>query len=147
MKALSIRQPWIWAIIAEGKWPENRSRPTSYRGPLALHASRGYDTDATLPVLEADEQLMKAQDEGTDVRLTTGAILAVAELSGCHPADECEREWGFCTPWAEPGLWHWEIGSVRPLARPVPAKGMLGLWKVPEDAERAVRAQLEASHV
>ncbi len=43
MKALSIRQPWIWAILNAGKRIENRSkwRGCSYRGPVLLHAAKG----------------------------------------------------------------------------------------------------------
>lgn len=38
-KALSIRQPWVWAILNAGKRIENRSRRFHYRGPICLHAS------------------------------------------------------------------------------------------------------------
>ena len=41
MKALSIRQPWTWAILHAGKTIENRSWATDYRGPLLLHAAKG----------------------------------------------------------------------------------------------------------
>jgi hypothetical protein len=39
MKALSIRQPWAWAIIHAGKDIENRSWPTRFRGRFLVHAS------------------------------------------------------------------------------------------------------------
>ena len=39
IKALSIRQPWAYAIVHEGKIIENRSRRFKYRGPLAIHAA------------------------------------------------------------------------------------------------------------
>lgn len=39
MKAITIRQPWAWAIIHIGKDIENRSWPTRYRGPLLIHAA------------------------------------------------------------------------------------------------------------
>jgi hypothetical protein len=39
MKALSIRQPWAWAIICAGKNIENRTRRTNFRGTIAVHAS------------------------------------------------------------------------------------------------------------
>lgn len=47
-KALSVLEPWAWAIVANGGWKsvENRTWSTAYRGPLALHASsarRGED--------------------------------------------------------------------------------------------------------
>ncbi|MHC4404130.1 MAG: ASCH domain-containing protein [Planctomycetota bacterium] len=43
MKALTICQPWAWAIIHGPKPVENRGWATKYRGPLAIHAgqSRG----------------------------------------------------------------------------------------------------------
>lgn len=52
MKAISVRQPWVWAIICAGKRIENRSRVDGripeicrHRGPLLLHASKGCTRD------------------------------------------------------------------------------------------------------
>ena len=39
MKALSIKQPWVHAILREGKNIENRTWQRDYRGWIALHAS------------------------------------------------------------------------------------------------------------
>ena len=39
--ALSIRQPWAWAILHAGKDIENRSWSTSFRGPVCIHAAKG----------------------------------------------------------------------------------------------------------
>src|SRR5688572_4676832 len=41
MKALSLRQPWAWAVVHGGKRVENRGWTTDYRGPLLIHASTG----------------------------------------------------------------------------------------------------------
>ena len=42
IKALSIRQPWAWAIIYAGKDIENRAWGASnFRGSLAIHAAKG----------------------------------------------------------------------------------------------------------
>ena len=38
MKAISIQQPWAWAIIHAGMDVENRTWNTHYRGLLAIHA-------------------------------------------------------------------------------------------------------------
>lgn len=43
MKALSIRQPWAWAILCAGKDIENRTWHASYRGPLLIHAPKTFD--------------------------------------------------------------------------------------------------------
>jgi hypothetical protein len=47
--ALSVRQPWAWAIIHDGKDLENRKSLFSHRGLTLIHASAGmtreeYDT-------------------------------------------------------------------------------------------------------
>ncbi|MBB3041198.1 hypothetical protein [Nocardioides soli] len=38
MKALTVQQPWAWAIVHGGKDVENRTQAWSYRGLLAIHA-------------------------------------------------------------------------------------------------------------
>lgn len=37
--AISVRQPWAWAIVWGGKFIENRGWDTPYRGELFIHAS------------------------------------------------------------------------------------------------------------
>lgn len=39
MLGLSIRQPWAYAILKQGKTIENQSWPSRYRGKVLLHAS------------------------------------------------------------------------------------------------------------
>lgn len=85
-------------------------------------------------------------------KLALGSVVAVATITGCHwrgHDDECGDPAGYsmgviCSPWAEPGAWHWELGDVRPLPVPVACSGALGFWTVPPETERLVRAQLEA---
>lgn len=40
MKALSVLEPWATLIIHHGKSVENRTWPTTYRGPLVICASK-----------------------------------------------------------------------------------------------------------
>ena len=40
MKALSVRQPWAWAIIYALKNIENRGWPINYRGDVLIHAAK-----------------------------------------------------------------------------------------------------------
>lgn len=42
MKALSLLQPWATLIDVGAKTIETRSWPTSYRGLVAIHASKGF---------------------------------------------------------------------------------------------------------
>jgi hypothetical protein len=168
MHSLTVKQPWAHMIANLGKAIENRTWETGYRGLLAIHAGAysGWDKNAeSSPVaLEAWKRWAGVRATG-DVAapltrgdafsfFTFGAVIAVAELSGCHDSDECMLPaWSEvpgvrsgCSDWAARGQWHWELSGVRPLAEPVPCKGKLGLWRLPEDVEKAVRAQLEDGH-
>lgn len=147
MRALSVRQPWAWAIC-HGKDVENRSRGTRHRGLLAIHASK----TATFREDIADPRIahLIVAHGLDDPSAAQGAVIAVAEVTGCHHSDECMMPASLlpasgrtgCSPWAVRGQFHIELASVRPLPEPVPCKGALGLWRLPEDVEKAVRAQL-----
>ena len=138
MRALSVRQPWAWAIC-HGKNAENSSRATRHRGLLAIHASKSapYGNDLEDPRI-VDLIVANGLD---DPAAAQGAVVAVAELTDCHDATYAEG--CSCSPWANPRSWHWLLKDVRRLADPVPCKGALGLWRLPGEVEKAVRAQLE----
>lgn len=42
---LSLRQPWLWAVLYGGKRIENRRWMTYHRGPIILHAAQGCELD------------------------------------------------------------------------------------------------------
>lgn len=129
MKALSVRQPWAWAILHAGKRIENRDwRGCFYRGPLLIHASKGCG------VAECRDALSGMLHEG----LLAGTLfdgwpgLEHVERGGivgvCNLVDvvrESEDPW-FCGPL---GL---VLADVRPLPF-VPFKGSLGFFDVPDN--------------
>lgn len=125
MKALSVRQPWAWAIARGHKGVENRSWTTAYRGPLLIHASMRIDLDACESPLVRDSGWCP-----DDPVAAIGAIVAAVELTGVcaatvgTPAFDCG-----CGTWAEPGAYHWRLSEPRILDRPVLALGRLGLWE------------------
>lgn len=147
IRALSVRQPYAWAIAIGAKPVENRTFGTRYRGLLAIHASKVADRAAlgTPLILEAIADRGFVIDEGPS---SLGAVVAVAELYGIHHAHDCMAPvpgpvptsgLTGCSPWAMYGQWHWQLRDVRPLPVPVPCKGRLGLWWLPVAAEKAVR--------
>ncbi|MDE3077782.1 MAG: hypothetical protein KGJ86_20365 [Chloroflexota bacterium] len=167
--ALTIRQPWAWAI-EHGKHVENRSWEVTFRGPLWLHAGARsrWDPDGAefRPLRNAWGRWLASEVPGwaglpsSDVllgRRTTlmpfGAVAALAEVTGCHHARDCEARTvtisstavPTCSPWAVRGQYHWLLANVRPLASPVPCRGALGLWRLPEDIEQQARTQLETA--
>jgi hypothetical protein len=145
MKALTIKQPWCAAIVYGTKRVENRSwtvPPAMIGATVALHAGKSVDVGARAPAGED----MPVEDWP----LAFGAVIGTARIAGCHPVYKICNPTGVpatvCTPWSIWGQAHWLLADVRPLAEPVPCKGALGLWNLPEDVEAAATAQLEASH-
>lgn len=131
MKALTVRQPWAWAIACGGKDVENRSWSTSHRGVLAIHAASRWAPE------EASVEMAR-RTGAYIVRAPLSAVIAVAELVHvCRPSGECG-----CGQWAIGGQVHWRLASPRPLAEPVPCNGRPGLWDLPDDVEAAVRDRL-----
>jgi hypothetical protein len=166
MRAITVRNPWAWAIAAGFKPVENRSQNANYRGPLAIHAGQAWSVRGecdhrvceawatfaasvplrpapNVPVSGAVGRLHK------DSLFVEYGIIAVAELVDCHPDQGCCRPWGESS-YEEAGgrtrtaIHHLVLDEVRTLAEPVPARGALGLWMLPDDVEAAVREQLAA---
>ncbi|MGI8333434.1 hypothetical protein ACRYCC_26075 [Actinomadura scrupuli] len=149
MRALSVRPPWSAAIAHFGKTVENRTWYTRHRGPLAIHASAMLDggRERSDHIFERVADLSGLPDavirEAAQVR---SAIVAVARLTTVCSAS-LPVEAGFplrcpCGPWAVAGQRHFRLADVRPLVEPVPARGALGLWDLPDEVEAAVLAQL-----
>ena len=115
--ALTVRQPWAWAIAHAGKDVENRTWRTGYRGPVAIHAGRARPDEQTVALVELLTGRISLPP------LAYGAVIAVATLA------DITRNSG--SQWAEPGAWHWHLTNVRPLAEPLPATGRHRLWPTP----------------
>ena len=145
MKALTIWRPWPAAIChpsPQAKRVENRTwSPPRYlwRQDFAIHAGKTYERDAVgfIGALLGEELARgPAFAEG---------IVAVARLAGYR--DVSGVAWWTSTPKHDGGEWFvgpvgWLLDDVRVLREPVPCRGAQGLWTVPGDVERAVRAQL-----
>lgn len=142
MKALSLWQPWATLTAIGAKKIETRSRPTKYRGPLAIHASveRKYiDMRSKHYVCDKPPFYSIIMDyyNATDTSFfdgfpfPRGAIIAICELEDCVKIDiglllkRQERLLGDYTP----GRFRWMLENVRQLKHPIPAKGALGLWE------------------
>jgi len=145
MRALTVRQPWAWAIVYGGKDVENRSRNIagSYRGPVAIHAATSaakwsdYKTAAALLGRSAVD-LSNALRASDGALIDAGCVIGVVDLVRVHRSGAimCAP----CSPWAEPDAWHLVLANPRPLAHPIPWRGALGLWPVPADLEAQIRA-------
>lgn len=158
LRALTVKNPWAWALAHGGKRVENRWwSPPAGLEELAIHAGArsGWDQAAELsPLIRAAWQryaatLPEMNAAAMPIRsdalhIDFSAIVAVATVGGWHAASRCRDAGGcLCDPWAASEQFHWEFPEVRTLARPVPCRGYQKLWTVPDEAEAAVRAQLE----
>lgn len=129
MKAITISQPFASLIASGDKWIENRTWPTRYRGPIAIHAGKG------------SQYLSKA----ALAELPTGVVLAIADLAACvelkdirsidnrhlrHTAIPGTRKTWFDALHHEhaEGPWCWILENVRKI-KPEPATGKQGLWE------------------
>lgn len=167
MKALTVKVPWSFAIAHGSKRVENRGWPAPPGlTELAIHAGArsGWDyggedsplvQEAWFQWLVRTGHLSRDVPRDADLSLTEesrlldfGAVVAVAKVDGCHWAADCDREVNdfatieYCSQWAMPGQYHWQLKDVRTLATPVPCRGHQKLWTLPDDVEQAVRAQL-----
>lgn len=144
MKAISVRQPWAWALL-HGKDIENRSRNIlgGHRGLVALHASGHLaDGDAFARVHDLTEGRMPQLGlPGRKAATQLGGVIGVLDVIGVHPAVSCS---GRCSPWADPtGIHiHHDILTARQLDRVVHCPGRLGLFTLPDDVAAKVQGQL-----
>lgn len=86
MKALTIWQPWASLLACGAKKYETRSRATSYRGPIAIHAAKKDPCRLPLLGLEEFEEATTAALKKAGLAwclLHTGSIIATAELVNC----------------------------------------------------------------
>ena len=103
---------------------ETRRCSTKYRGPLLIHAAKGFRVGARRFSIEA---LGKAPEE-----FVCGAIIGRVILKNVYRAEELastltalERLYGDYTP----GRWAWELTEAE-MFEPIPWKGALGLFEV-----------------
>ena len=115
--ALSIRQPWAWAIANDGKPVENRDWLTNVRGPICIHASLNKDADKYGRAAAFMRSLGITPPARLDIR--RGGIIATADLSDC--VTQHDSPWFF-------GRYGFVLENVRPIDF-IPVKGKLGFFE------------------
>ena len=170
MRAISIRQPWAFAICYFGKRVENRD--WDLRGgniaqarrlvgsDILIHAAKGCTRDEWEDACDFMKGFPHPHTGPKGETLKTiarGAIVAIAKLVAVtyttehehrntlnriecdlcgHPIQEfrgghsCDRP----DPWAIPGTVGLILDNVRPIPVPIPFKGALGFFEVPDGA-------------
>lgn len=164
MKAISLWNPWAALVALGEKRIETRSRRTTFRGELAIHATKVMPREAKALIREEPFRTRLAwhgitADNETQANLPRGAIVAVATLIDVVPTshdilnarielqgyrwDVTPQELAFGN--YAPGRYAYLLAGVTRLLEPVPCAGSQVVpWIVPPAVERQVRAQLEA---
>lgn len=142
MRALSVLQPWAWAIAKGHKPIENRDWPVprAHVGArIAIHASKK-------PVGKEDREDFEDMLVHFDIcppewsTLPYGAVVAVATVKGYVDAAGAKTLPRDELRWFN-GPFGWLLADVVELAAPVLARGSLGLWVMTSEVETAVLHQ------
>lgn len=147
MKAISIRQPWAWAILHAGKRHENRG-PTWARmripPVLALHAAKGCTREEYADAVDTIQDIVPGIVVPPLAELPRGGLVGVMRMGPTV-------KWGSLmnrdpsTPWlfGPVGL---TIAAVEAVPF-VPMKGMLGLFETAGTAEQRPSPEVCAAWV
>ena len=160
MKALTLTQPWATLVAIGAKRIETRSWSTSYRGPLLIHAAKGFPPDCQeLCFEEPFRGTLAAAGFVNTAALPLGAIVAVCDLiesvdveifRPSHGQPQAylrgtfidlpphERAFGNY----DLGRKAWVLDNVREIPKPIPCRGYQQLWVPPAEVMEQVRAQL-----
>lgn len=137
MKALTLTQPWAQLMADGRKHYETRSWY-----PWRLKPGELLAITASARMQLVDKSF--AQSYGYDPRaLQLGCVVAVVSFVDAHKTEHStvsdeEREYGDYTP----GRFAWHCEHVLKLAEPVPCRGMLGIWQLPDVVVRSVASQM-----
>lgn len=122
--ALSIRQPWAWAIIHAGKDVENRDWRTKFRGPVCIHAAKGMTLDEydgfirTIHHVSLSRPFPSGSTVPHGAGLLRGGIIGVADIVDCVDASD--------SPWFM-GRYGFVLRNPRPVDF-IPVKGALNFF-------------------
>src|SRR2546425_12676597 len=113
MKALTVMQPYAELIARGDKLIENRTWPTSYRGPLLIHAGKS-------------REWMNDEDEYWMPNMAFGAAVATVRLVACLLLDNAWWPAEYVHLKASEhanGPWCWILEDVKRLPQPIPMRG------------------------
>ncbi len=141
MKALSLRQPWAHAVLYGGKRIENRLawKNSSFRGPFVIHAAK-WMTRAEYDDARAFTGTMCTYPDPT--KLVFGALVGRAYVVDVIHSGGVIDSGGIAhgyrlhplhdDPWYMGGF-ALVLDDVKAFETPIPFKGALGFFEVPND--------------
>jgi hypothetical protein len=152
VKALSLRQPWAWAILHAGKRIENRNWNTHYRGPILLHAAKGCTRGEVIEAFDwmTGAGVVEHSDWPGLNNMPRGGIVGRARLVDVIPPGNLPPAFR-PDSWSSIDMrWHMDnqfgfvLADVEPLPF-VPCKGAQGLFDIDYRPEADASADLEGA--
>ncbi len=162
MKALSLREPWLTAVLDLGKNIENRKWNTKLRGRFALHAAKGMtriEYEEACAFITAAGATPPPREQLRDHGIVGVATLAVVieplrrwrgsgESGLADLGDVCR---GMVFPddaartltrdelrWWMPDQFGFVLTDVVAFARVIPCRGALGFFEVSSEIEKQI---------
>lgn len=122
MKALSIRQPWAWLIVAGYKDIENRRWSTGFRGRIYIHASKKFDKDGLAAIISGRMNVSQSVQDTLSHKThwERGAIIGEVDVVDCVTQSS--------SPWFT-GPYGFVLKNPVLYDRPISCKGKLGLFE------------------
>jgi hypothetical protein len=161
MKALSLRQPWASAVALDSKRIETRSWQTSYRGPLAIHASKRRLTNDQIANFFWETSWRGALHSAIELyedmnlfdKLPYGCIVAISNLFDIVPTEsdlphlnlyrenqDIHERKRHLFRWTEKdmgdfsvGRFAWLLSDIQILREPIPYVGKRRLFDIPDE--------------
>jgi hypothetical protein len=118
LTALSLKQPWAFAVLCLGKDIENRTWRSGFRGRVILHASKSVDPAGVRYLREAGFAVPDT--------LPLGAYVGEVTITECRPLAACRSPWAF-------GPWCYLLERPVCYQMPVVGRGQLGFYRIPEE--------------
>lgn len=127
MKALSVRAPWWLAILDGGKDIENRDWHTNQRGRILLHAGKWFNESEIMQDLRTIQKILGLEEPDKEMpklfKPFGGCLVGTVEIVDC--VSESDSPWFF-------GKYGFVLANPIALPSPIPYKGQLGFFEVPE---------------
>jgi hypothetical protein len=157
MKALSLYQPWAQLCVTPGPiWADGKKRPakrietrswqTKFRGFVLIHASKSKEH---LHLCSEDpfQGYLGMSD------LAFGSIIGAAQIVEIRRTEDIVEDWAV-DPRAETeqqflmgnydtGRFGWYLENPVQFKTPIPCRGSLSLWTVPESVQTQLTEQIE----
>jgi hypothetical protein len=141
MRAISLHQPYATLISLGEKHFETRSWGTRFRGPVAIHASKGFPGYAQCAAISWPFREVLHEHGLRVADLPFGAVVATCVVVDCRRIDPADPQ--VALDWFKAhaarhdqqfgdytlGRFMWLLSDVVALPEPIPARGALGLWE------------------